>query len=241
MNTAEAADLLGVSEASVRRWGDAGLFPMQRVGKRQDRRFQRADLDAFLAGGNQPATTSNSDMVAIAGVHVSPGTHVATFYASASGRLRTAIPFLRDGLTAGQPCILVASGDLLEEYIKALEAELGTAVGAAIQSGQLVIVAAPGASVDEALAFWEDRVPAAVAKFRAPVARAVGDMTSEKQVFPTVQQMLTYENFFTVLARRLPSVTICQYDVREFEGPAILEAIKAHPDGFEFGIGRLVG
>ncbi len=191
LNTAEAADVLGVSEASVRRWGD--------------------------------------------------GTHVATFYASAAGRLRTAIPFLRDGLAAGQPCILVASGELLEEYLNALETELGSAVEGAIQSGQLVVVPAPGATVDEALAFWEDRVPAAVAKFKAPVARALGDMASEKQVFPTVQQMLTYENFFSVLARRLPSVTICQYDVREFDGPSLLDAMKAHPDGFEMGMGRLVG
>jgi excisionase family DNA binding protein len=241
MNTAEAADLLGVSEASVRRWGDSGLFPMQRVGKRQDRRFQRADLEAFLAGGNQAAARPTSDTVTIAGALVPAGTHVATFYASVAGRLRTAVPFLRDGLITGQPCFLVASGDLLEQYIKALKAEIGTAVEQAIDSGQLVTVPAPGATVEEALAFWEDRVPAATSKFRARVARAVGDMVSEKQVFQTVKQMLTYEQFFSVLARRLPSVTICQYDVREFDGPSLLEAIKAHPDGFEMGMGRLVG
>ena len=241
VNTAEAADLLGVSEASVRRWGDAGMFPMQRVGKRQDRRFQRADLEAFLAGGNQSAARPSSDAVTVAGADVRAGTHVATFYASAAGRLRTAVPFLRDGLKAGQPCFLVASDDLLEDYLKALEAEVGTAVEGAIKSGQLLIVPAPGATVEEALAFWEDGVPAATSKFSARVARAVGDMTSEKKVFHTVKQMLTYEQFFSVLARRLASVTICQYDVREFDGPSLLEAMKAHPDGFQMGMGRLVG
>ncbi|HXA43643.1 MAG TPA: MEDS domain-containing protein [Candidatus Solibacter sp.] len=241
LNTAEAADLLGVSEASVRRWGDAGLFPMQRVGKRQDRRFQRAHLEAFLAGGSQTGTRLTSDTVTIAGAYVPAGTHVATFYASAAGRLRTAVPFLRDGLTAGQPCFLVASGDLLEQYLKALEAEIGKAVDEAIQRGQLVIAAGPGTTVEEALAFWEEQVPAATSRFKAPVARAVGDMTSEKAVFPTVKVMLTYEQFFSVLARRLPSVTICQYDVREFDGPSLLEAMKAHPDDFDIGMGRLVG
>src|SRR5258708_13063961 len=72
LNTAEAADLLGVSEASVRRWGDAGMFPMQRVGKRQDRRFQRADLEAFLAGGNQSPARPSSDPVTLAGPALPP-------------------------------------------------------------------------------------------------------------------------------------------------------------------------
>src|SRR5258708_31825472 len=96
LNTAEAADLLGVSEASVRRWGDAGLFPMQRVGKRQDRRFQRSDLEAFLAGGSQAGARTTSDTVTIAGAHVPAGTHVATFYPSAARRLPPPVPFLRD-------------------------------------------------------------------------------------------------------------------------------------------------
>ena len=241
LNTVEAAELLGVSEASVRRWGDAGLFPMQRVGKRRDRRFQRSDLDAFLARGNQPAAVSGSNLVSISGAQVPAGTHLATFYASDAGRLRFVVPFLRDGIAMGQPCILVASGKLLDLYVEALEADLKSTLSDAIRTGQLVIVPAPGATVEASLAFWEDTVPAAVSKFGATVARAVGDMASEREVFPSVREMLMYEQFFTVLARRLPSVTICQYDVREFDGPVLLEAIKAHPDGFEFGMGRLVG
>jgi hypothetical protein len=37
-----------------------------------------------------------------------------------------------------------------------------------------------------------------------------------------------------------PSVAICQYDVREFAGPSLLEAIKAHPDVSELGFVKFV-
>jgi hypothetical protein len=33
---------------------------------------------------------------------------------------------------------------------------------------------------------------------------------------------------------------ICQYDVREFDGPSLLEAIKAHPDVSDLGFAKFV-
>jgi len=35
--------------------------------------------------------------------------------------------------------------------------------------------------------------------------------------------------------RQSPTVVVCQYDVREFDGPALLEAIKARPDVSDLG------
>src|SRR2546423_6864558 len=44
----QAAALLQVSEASLRRWTNAGRLACFRVGGRRERRFRRADLMAFL-------------------------------------------------------------------------------------------------------------------------------------------------------------------------------------------------
>jgi excisionase family DNA binding protein len=241
LDTREAAELLGVSEASVRRWGDGGLFPMQRVGQRRQRRFRRDDLLAFLERGSQPARGHSSDVVWVGGGVVPMGSHFATFYASDAGRLRIAIPFLREGLALGQPCVLIASGERLDRYIEALEADLGGELAEATRRGLFAIVPAPGSTVETALAFWEDRVGAATSPSGPAALRAVGDMASEKQVFPTVEQMLTYEHLLSVLIKRLATVIVCQYDVREFDGPPLLEAIKAHPDGFRLGIEKLIG
>src|SRR5260370_40562347 len=58
----QAAALLHVSAASLRRWSNAGLLASFRVGGRHERRFRRADLLALLeshpaAAGHATAAT----------------------------------------------------------------------------------------------------------------------------------------------------------------------------------------
>ena len=62
--------------------------------------------------------------------------------------------------------------------------------------------------------------------------RIVGEMMSEREMFISEEEMLCYEEAFEVMCRRYPVVVICQYDVRQFDGVALLRALKAHPDLF---------
>lgn len=55
LNVSEAADLLGVSAASLRKWSDQGLVPVYRTPGGQ-RRYAPGDLEEFLASMRQPAT-----------------------------------------------------------------------------------------------------------------------------------------------------------------------------------------
>ena len=48
LDIAQAAALLQVSEASLRRWTNRGRLPCLRIGGRRERRFRQADLMAFL-------------------------------------------------------------------------------------------------------------------------------------------------------------------------------------------------
>src|SRR5437762_2418663 len=43
----EAAEILGVHPNSVRYYGQRGDIPEHRVGRRRDRRYRRADVEAF--------------------------------------------------------------------------------------------------------------------------------------------------------------------------------------------------
>ena len=54
-NVSEAADFLGVSAASLRKWSDEGLVPVYRTPGGQ-RRFSAGDLEAFLESMRQPET-----------------------------------------------------------------------------------------------------------------------------------------------------------------------------------------
>lgn len=54
LNVSEAADILGVSAASLRKWSDQRLVPVYRTPGGQ-RRYSPADLEEFFDSMRQPA------------------------------------------------------------------------------------------------------------------------------------------------------------------------------------------
>jgi transcriptional repressor of dcmA and dcmR len=238
LNTREAAQFLRVSEASIRRWSDSGLLPAQRVGRRRERRFAPSDLREFLgksSGDRRPAAAEISS-VNVGGASVPVRSHLAPIYSTDLGGLRLSVPFLADGLRAGQPCFLVAAGPALERYASALSEEQSIDFVEATDSGRLVIIPGPGASVADAIANWERLFGKALAG-GPTVLRVAGEMDSEREVFGSEAEMMAYEEAYEVMAKRFPVVTLCQYDAREFDGEIILRVLKSHPDMFAQHLG----
>jgi excisionase family DNA binding protein len=234
LNTKEAAQFLRVSEASIRRWSDSGLLPAQRVGRRRERRFEQAELVRFLgqpSGESRPRVAAETSMVNVGGTSVPLRTHLAPFYGTDLGGLRLSVPFLADGLRAGQPSFLAANGAVLERYARALSEEQGINVHAAVESGRLVTLPGPGVNVAGAIANWERIFGKALAGGPA-VLRVVGEMACERSFFASEAEMMAYEEAYELMGKRFPLVTLCQYDAREFAGEIMLRALKSHPDMF---------
>jgi hypothetical protein len=164
--------------------------------------------------------------------------HLATFFNTDAGRLRLAVPFLAEGLGAGQPCFLVAEGEALSAYVAALHKQ-GIDVDGAIREGRLATAPGPGSSEEDALEFWEESLTQALAA-GPNVLRVVGDMGSARKGFPSDRQMIDFEVSFNSISKRLPTVALCQYDVREFSGETIFRALKAHPDLYEIHLGSFL-
>lgn len=239
LNTAEAASFLRVSEASIRRWADAGHLPARRVGGRRERRFVESDLVQFLNRGNGPqAPAQQADAIDVGGVQVPTPGHLATFHSSDAGGLRLTVPFFADGLRAGQPCFLVAADPLLQRYQDALAEQDGVNLTAAMNSGQFTVVSFEG-TAEQALALWE-RLFARALSAGATKIRVVGEMVSERTMFTSEDEMLRYEESFEVMFKRYPGVVLCQYDVRAFGGSSILRALKAHPDLYAMRLGTFL-
>ena len=227
--TSSAAAYLGVSEASVRRWADSGVLAVQRIGRRRARRFAEEDLRRLKVSdrmAGQPKPGAAKPRTAAQALQFGAHDHLATFYNSDAGRLRLTLPFLRDGLLAGQRCFLVASELVANEYVQALTVDLPTAV----TSGALTIRSDVGSSAREATAAWERLWWEALAD-GASAIRVVGEMATYEGLADT-REMLDYEVAYDSLAKRLPVMTLCQYDVRRFSGETIMGALKAHPDLF---------
>lgn len=236
LNTAEAARFLRVSEASIRRWSDAGLLASHRVGRRRARRFAESDLVQFMTRGETQFIQGQPAVIHVGGVSIPVPSHLATFYSSDAGRLRLTVPFLADGIRSNQPCYLAGSDEMLKLYFQALMNQEGVDLDRAAAGGQFVALALNGATVEMAVAFWEHRFADILS--RGPtLIRHVGEMAAVRRMFPSEDEMLRFEQAYEVMCRRYPVAAICQYDVRDFDGVAMLRVLKAHPDLFEHRLG----
>src|SRR5260370_17340889 len=98
LTTREAARFLRASEASLRRWADAGLLPASRLGRRRARRFKEDDLLRFMGpshGGPSPPSRGLPRAVALEGMPTRLGSPLASFPSTDTPRLRPRLPFPR--------------------------------------------------------------------------------------------------------------------------------------------------
>jgi len=61
----QVARLLNVHVNTVRRWNDRGILKAYRIGPRGDRRFNKADIEMFLAGNGQPDNEAEAELVLV--------------------------------------------------------------------------------------------------------------------------------------------------------------------------------
>ena len=209
LNIKQAAALLNVSEVSLRRWTNAGTLPCLRIGARHERRFRRSDLDAYLAAraneggapsGPRTANAMRSDeakprgAVAVNGMALEMGSHLCLVYKADHGRLRLALPFLRDGLVKGDACLVVASDDVADSMVRALAAS-GADVESACRSGQLELAPTQCGSPVELCDMLEIRFVALLAQGYQRL-RLVGDMAWSLSVSLGEDELLAFERLY---------------------------------------------
>jgi excisionase family DNA binding protein len=238
LTTREAARFLRASEASLRRWADAGLLPASRLGRRRARRFKEDDLLRFMGpshGGPSPTSMGLPRAVALEGMPIALGSHLGSFHSTDTGRLRLGLPFLRDGIQSGQPCVLFALPEAQEHYVRALQGE-GVDVDAAERNGLLIMMPVESLSPEEFIARLE-RVFIDVTRHRPPPFRFLGDTLAGLRTVGSIPAFFNVERQIGALGKRFPVVMLCAYDVREFDGLTMLEAMKLHHDTLAYEVG----
>lgn len=234
LTTREAATFLKVSEASIRRWTDSGLLPARRVGRRRARRLREEDLRVFMEAGPSMGAngggTSPPSTIVIQDVIVAQGDHLAAFYTSDAGRLRIGLPFLRDGLRAGETVVLRALPDIREQYFAALRSE-GVDAAKAIQAGQLIIFPEIPGPASEQVARFEQLLTAA-SRQRPGQIRILAETLADVETVGSVAEHIVVEQQVGAVFKRFPVVTICGYDVRAYDAVTVIEALKIHSDIF---------
>ncbi len=242
LNIKEAAALLKVSEASLRRWTNAGKLACLRLGAKRERRFRREDLMAFLEVREAPGAaippSSRPTEVLLEGIAIEYGNHICTLYENDLGRLKWSVPFLTDGLRNGDGCFLIATKAVREEILGHI-GEAWSDLAEAKAQGRLT--ESDGIGDGEAMCRFVEHSLVMLSRAGLRSFRLLGDMSWYRQQGMTDAELIAYEARYNYdIARRFPLVSVCQYDVRAFTGPAVLNALKCHEDTFNYPLSRFL-
>jgi len=244
LDISEAAQLLNVSETSLRRWTNAGVLPCLRIGLRHERRFRRADLMSFMEqpaaaqlspeGKEGPIKVQVSADEPLSAIH---GNHLCGIYGSDAGRLDLVVPFLLEGLRRRSVCFLVAPSRVQRVVLKAMKRRRSS-LDSDIRAGRLIVSE-------------HQKTPAAQCRFFETAMqnaeedgvesfRVVGDMCGLRLNVSAKQMIKLEVGFERLIVPRFPVVALCTYDARKFTGVELLDALKHHDDTFRIPIGRML-
>ena len=186
-------------------------------------------------GGPSGATTGLPRAISLENMLVGLGTHLGSFYSTDAGRLRLGLPFLRDGIQAGQACILFALPDTREHYLQGLQRE-GVDVPSAERAGLLTMLSVPPLSPEQFISLLEGLFIDIIRRRPGPF-RLLGEPVAGLAAVQSVPAFLSFEHQCGALAKGFPVVILCAYDVREFDGQTIIECLKLHHDTFAYELG----
>lgn len=170
----------------------------------------------------------------IPGLALQAGDHVCAFYRGPEGRDEILLPFLREGLIAGDKCLAVLDEADPDEVLRRLAADVEVTVPPG--SDQIEVLTSSesylrgGAfSLPEMLAFWSVRVGSSLGPQGYSFARSLGEMTWALRDLPGVEDLVAYEAELNDFLPRYPQVILCLYDLDRFDGGMVVDLLRTHP------------
>lgn len=167
---------------------------------------------------------ARSVTLGIPGLELSAGDHVCVFYRG-SERDEILVPFLEEGLRAGDKCICVVDTTrpdaLLAGCAKRDQLEIFSSDSTYLAGGEF----RPSRMIE----FWEESVRSALGHEGYSFVRVVGEMTWGLRQAPGVEQLVGYESQLNRYLPRYPQVILCLYDIERFSGELLLDMLATHP------------
>jgi hypothetical protein len=160
-----------------------------------------------------------------------PGDHVCALYLGSKERDEVLLPYLREGLQAGDKCICVLDSTDPLDVLAGTGDEIDAV--ASVISEQLQLCKSTDAylrsswfSTDDMLAFWEDSVGTAVSYGRFRFARVAGELPWVLRNRPERDEFFRYESQLNRFVPRYPQAVLCLYDLARFGGGMLVDLLK---------------
>jgi hypothetical protein len=161
------------------------------------------------------------------------GDHICTIYEDYDQQMAVMLPFMAQGLRAGQRCVWVSSAASARRFREAL-AGIGGDLPTLEASGQLVLIDELGFYLQDGL-FQPDRALALGQTLLLdgqrqgyPMMRIAADASWLPEYRVDVSAWEGYELAVTQRIEGAPVVAVCQYPARHLSGEGIVAALRAH-------------
>ncbi|HBB16857.1 MAG TPA: hypothetical protein DCZ97_07605 [Syntrophus sp. (in: bacteria)] len=219
LNIKEAAEILNVSEMTIRRWTNAGSLCCYRIGGKRERRFRIQDLHEYLAG-KAPVDTHAAPL-GFGGLTVPDGAHVTHLSLGMREALDVEASYVLEGLNNGETVLLVAPETRTEKFIKTLQ-ERGADAENLRKRGKLRLT--KGMDNPAGMAAYISRV---ASDSEGPF-RVFGDMTWAKGKGWPLADLRELEETTNALPSSTGKLFLCQYSLESFSGMAAMMAMETH-------------
>jgi hypothetical protein len=178
--------------------------------------------------------------VTINGLRAQTGDHICAFYRGREERDRLVVPFLQEGIRAGDVCRCITGGTDHRHLERAVLDGCDDVDPDLLQmdDAEDTYLAGGSFSSDRMLSYWADWGNKTFEAQGRTFARAATDMSWAQNVITgtLIDDFMGYEVQATRYARAYPQVAICLYDLEKFRGNVIIPVLKVHPKVFFGGM-----
>lgn len=174
------------------------------------------------------------------GVRFDRGDHVCGFYRQPAERDDIIVPFLAEGLAAGEVCTCVVDS-CSPQHVLSLVGECAD-VERHVAERRLEVfdsastyLAGGGFLPERMLSFWSAKAARrpcgedAAVSAGSGVARNVGDMSWAHRGKPGDGELGGYESELNRVMAESPHISLCLYDLSRCSGDLVVDVLKTHP------------
>ena len=186
---------------------------------------------------------SSDGKISFAGTVLSNGNrHFCAFFRTEDEEMRTLLPFIREGLDAGEKAIHIVNAKTCDEHRRRLIAA-GVDVASAEKSGQLEVVAWPNSELLGGGAFDPERALRLIEQLLTVAheqgyrrSRGIGYMGWALRNHIRGDDLMAYEARLNTMLARYDDPIICSYDLSRASGSVVLDVMRTHPAALIGGV-----
>ena len=168
------------------------------------------------------------------GLQLNIGDHICGFYRKPTERDEILIPFLVEGLRAGDKCTCVVDSCTPDDVLASVSGQIEVAPFVAdrqleVLDSDSTYLAGGGFLPDRMLEFWEAKARQSPLPEGDGYARNIGDMSWAHRNDRVVGDLIGYESALNRIIMNFPQVNLCLYDLTRCSGELIMDVLKTHP------------